>query len=78
MPDKYFGEVKWSDRDLEEALEERGIRATKEIVSNLRSMIEIDHHFTDSIVAAGWEAINNKIAEWLESSWRDDNADIAS
>lgn len=77
MPDKYFGEVKWSDRDLEEALEERGIRATKEIVSNLRSMIEIDHHFTDSIVAAGWEAINNKIEEWIDDLGRAIDADTS-
>lgn len=57
----YFGIVKWTNADLAEALEENNIPATEENIATLRDECENNHHFTEPMIAAGWDTINNYI-----------------
>lgn len=57
----WFGIVRWNNADLEGALEECGIPSTRDNVDELRTACENNHHFTDQMIAAGWDTIHNII-----------------
>lgn len=60
--ERWFGQVRWCNEDLMSALEEHGYPATKENVEKLRNMCD-NHWFTDHMIAAGWDYINNSILD---------------
>ena len=62
MNKEWFGQVRWCEDDLITALEEMGYPATEENISRLYSMCD-KHWFTDCMVEAGWEYIENCIDE---------------
>ena len=66
--EKSFGVVKWNKYDLAGALEENGIPATEKNIALLRDECENNHHFTDRMIEAGWDTINDYISrldEWV-------------
>lgn len=60
----YFGVVRWCDEDIKSALEGRGVEATEELVGEIRNRCE-HHHFTDSMIEAGWNTIEYIIDDVL-------------
>lgn len=56
MAKEYFGEVRWCEDDLRNALEVNDVEPTDELVGQLRKLCE-HHSFEDAIVSAGWEII---------------------
>ena len=57
---KWFGQVRWCEEDLRNALEDQGYPVTKNNVVKLRSICE-HHFFTDCMIERGWEFINESI-----------------
>ena len=51
---EWFGEVKWSREDLENALEVQGYPVTENNVKKLYNMVN-NHWFTDYMIEAGWD-----------------------
>ena len=72
-----FGAVLWCDEDIATQLIERGYDPSEDNIAIIRTACENDHHFTDGITAAGWDAIDAKINEHCGSLSKDDkpNAD---
>ena len=60
MKDKWFGQVRWCEEDLMGALEDQGYPATENNIAKLYSLCN-SHWFTDHMIEAGWEYINNNI-----------------
>lgn len=58
--DKWFGEVKWSKEDLENALEVQGYPVTENNVKKLHNMIN-NHWFTDYMIKMGWQYMYDNI-----------------
>lgn len=54
---EWFGEVRWCDEDLENALDDNGYPVTEKNVSKLRRECD-SHWFTDYMIEAGWDYIN--------------------
>lgn len=67
-----FGTVLWCDEDIATQLIERGYDPSEDNIAIIRTACENDHHFTDGITAAGWDAIDAKIDECCDSLNRDD------
>ena len=63
MDSEWFGIVKWCDEDIRCMLEEMGIEPTKENVEAVRCKCENNHHFTDTMIEAGWYMIEDAIWE---------------
>lgn len=61
MKDKWFGVVRWCNRDIAGKLMEMGIPATQENIAIVRCECENNHHFTDGMIEAGWCAIEETI-----------------
>lgn len=61
---EWFGVVRWCDEDLENALEEKGLKVTKKKIAQLRKKLE-HHSFTDYMIGAGWDYIYSAI-DYLE------------
>ena len=59
---QYFGIVRWCDVDIANKLVEMGIEPTQDHISSVRCECENNHHFTDTMVEAGWMSIENAIA----------------
>ena len=62
---EWFGVVRWSNYDIRTQLLEMGISPTQENIDLIRTACDNDHHFTDGMIQAGWDAIENKIQEVL-------------
>ena len=60
--EEWFGQVRWYEYDLEEALKEQGYPITENNVSKLRSLCE-HHFFTDCMIERGWDYIYDQIGE---------------
>ena len=58
--DEWFGQVRWCDEDLVEALDDNGYPATEKNVSKLRRKCD-SHWFTDHMIEAGWDYINAQV-----------------
>jgi hypothetical protein len=58
---KWFGVVRWTNENIASALVDMGYAPTETNVLEVRVACENDHHFTDRMVEAGWDAINNII-----------------
>ena len=58
---EWFGKVRWCENDLKSALEENGYPATENNIANLYSLCDT-HWFTDHMIEAGWEYINEQIS----------------
>ena len=58
--EEYFGVVRWCEEDLKCALINEGYPVTENNISKL-SMICDNHWFTDCMIEAGWEYIENNI-----------------
>lgn len=54
---EWFGEVRWCNADLENALDDNGYPVTEKNVSKLRRECD-SHWFTDYMIEAGWDYIN--------------------
>ena len=66
--EEWFGQVRWCENDLKSALEENGYPITENNIAQLYSLCDT-HWFTDHMIEAGWEYINNQIGygeEWEE------------
>ena len=61
----WFGIVRWCDKDIANALEENGHEANDENISKVRNGLET-HWFTDSMIGAGWDYINDVIWKVIE------------
>ena len=61
--DEAFGHVRWVDADIESALLDAGLDPTEDLVAEVRCACENDHHFTDQMIAAGWETLADHISE---------------
>ena len=61
--DSWFGVVRWCDADIGALLAENGLTPTKERIAAIRAVCENDHHFTDTMIVAGWEAIEDAARE---------------
>ena len=57
---EWFGQVRWHNDDLASALKDKGISATEKNIVKLRSLLD-NHWFTDHMISAGWDYINNCI-----------------
>lgn len=60
---RWFGRVRWCNDDIATKLEEMGIPVTEENISRVRRECEHDKHFTDGMIEAGWDAIENTILD---------------
>ncbi len=56
MADEYFGEVRWNEDDLRNALEENDVKSTDERVAQLRKLCE-HTDFEDAMICAEWDII---------------------
>lgn len=66
---EYFGEVKWSREDLENALEVQGYPVTENNIEKLYSLCN-SHWFTDYMIETGWQYMYDNIGNgdgWDES-----------
>ena len=64
--DEWFGQVRWCDEDLENALEMQGYPATENNIEKLRAWCNT-HGFTDDMIEAGWKYMYNTIG--LGDGW---------
>lgn len=62
---EYFGIVRWCNDDIAAKLEDMGIEASEENIAAVRCACENNHHFTDTMIEAGWMAIEYTIQETL-------------
>lgn len=63
---KWFGQVRWCDDDLKEALRVQGYAITENNMAKLRQLCE-SHWFTDYMIQAGWEYMYSHIGS--DDSW---------
>ncbi len=59
---EYFGEVRWTEEDVREALERCGVQPTDENVSRVVGFCE-SHHFTDRLIELGWDVMSQYIED---------------
>ena len=64
--DEWFGQVRWCDEDLENALEVQGYPVTENNIEKLRAWCNT-HGFTDDMIEAGWKYMYNTIG--LGDGW---------
>lgn len=68
--DDFFGEVRWCEEDIENALEVCGVAPTEIAINAVWQFCE-SHHFTDRVIEMGWDAmcayINDHCSEWEEA-----------
>lgn len=58
---EWFGCVRWCKEDLEEALKRNGYPVSDDNVNEL--FCQLQHHsFTDCMIAAGWDFIEDTIS----------------
>ncbi len=58
--EEWFGQVRWCDEDLENALEVQGYSVTKKNIEKLRALCN-NHWFTDYMIEAGWNYMYGNI-----------------
>ena len=58
----WFGEVRWCEEDLKNALEVQGYPVTENNISRLYSLCE-HHFFTDCMIERGWEYMYDQIGQ---------------
>ena len=58
--EEWFGQVRWCEEDLKNALEEQGYPVTENNIAKLYNACE-KHWFTDRMIEAGWDYIYNAI-----------------
>lgn len=58
--EEYFGQVRWHEEDLKEALRFQGYPVTENNVAKLREICN-RHWFTDHMIEAGWEFMYGNI-----------------
>ena len=63
---EWFGQVRWCEDDLKEALRVQGYAITENNMSKLRQLCE-SHWFTDHMIEAGWEYMYSHIGS--DDSW---------
>lgn len=69
MEDKrkeWFGQVRWCDEDLENALEVQGYSVTENNIEKLRALCN-NHWFTDYMIEAGWNYMYDNVG--LGDGW---------
>ena len=74
---EWFGNVRWCDDDIRDALHSMGLPQTERNVSEVRRLCET-HHFTDRVIEAGWESMFGLIEDLnnygaLDQDVADDN-----
>lgn len=57
---EWFGVVRWCNDDIRESLEKYGMKTSQDNVDEVRWRCE-SHHFTDGMIEAGWDALDNII-----------------
>ena len=60
--DDWFGEVRWCEEDLRNALEVQGYPVTENNIAKLYAMCN-HHHFTDCMIERGWDYMYALIGE---------------
>ena len=63
---EYFGEVKWNEEDLVNALECMDYPVTENNIAKLYAICS-SHWFTDYMIEAGWNYMYSRIGE--DDSW---------
>ena len=58
-----FGEVLWGKDDIETALLDSGYAATQEQIDAVFEECDSHDYFTDSMIEAGWQSLNQVISE---------------
>ena len=74
---EWFGQVRWCEEDLINALEVQNYPVTENNIAKLRAACE-GRGFTEFMVQAGWEFMYNTIGNddsWDEYEEDEDNAD---
>lgn len=61
----WFGIVRWCDADIANALEENGHEVNDENIAKVRNRLNT-HWFTDHMIEAGWDYINDVIWKVIE------------
>lgn len=61
-PEEWFGTVRWCEEDLKNSLERLEVPVTEENIRKVRKMCE-HHSFTDQMVEAGWDIIDQFVGE---------------
>ena len=64
--EEWFGQVRWCDEDLKNALEVQGYPVTENNIEKLRALCS-HHWFTDYMIEAGWDYMYNNIG--LGDGW---------
>lgn len=62
----WFGKVRWCNEDIKAAMEGRGIDPSQEDIFEIRNKLE-HHSFTDHMISAGWDFINQVIDNYVDS-----------
>jgi hypothetical protein len=62
---KWFGIVRWCADDVAAKLEEMGIPTTQDNIDTVVCACENNHHFTDTMIEAGWYMIEEVIDQTL-------------
>lgn len=60
--EEWFGQVRWCDEDLENALEVQGYPVTENNIEKLRASCN-NHWFTDYMIEAGWNYMYGNIGK---------------
>jgi hypothetical protein len=63
---EWFGQVRWCEDDLKEALRVQGYPATENNVAKLKALCE-HHFFTDCMIERGWEYMYDSIG--CDNGW---------
>lgn len=58
--EEWFGQVRWCEDDLKNALEVQGYAVTENNIAKLYGLCQ-HHSFTDCMIEAGWEHMYNNI-----------------
>ena len=70
---EWFGQVRWCEEDLANALKKQGYPVTENNIAKLRAICE-HHFFTDCMIETGWEYMYNNIGNgdgWDEKEIED-------
>lgn len=63
MKEKWFGVVGWCDDDIACLLNNKGIDDSEDNIAAVRVACENNHHFTDTMIEAGWETLEYMVDE---------------
>lgn len=63
MNNEWFGIVRWCNEDIAVKLAEMGFEPTEENIDAVRCRCENNHHFTDTMIEAGWMMIESVIED---------------